>query len=149
MEINRKLDCQLLIQMIGRTRDKQMAPYASQPDGPLKRAGGYIYVHIYVCVCIHIFLHTMCMRAPDVSSCSQPSPPYPSRALSSPCFHPVPTPSPPRIQPIYLICMLAGTCQKRHVLKIDERWRYQCVQNSLASRTTSKLINCQSCLQSD
>ena len=33
--------------MIRRTWDKQMATYSSQPDGPLKGAGGYIYIYIY------------------------------------------------------------------------------------------------------
>ena len=41
-----KLDCQLVIEMIGRTWDRQIATYASQPGGPgpLKGAGGYIYI---------------------------------------------------------------------------------------------------------
>ena len=39
--MNGKLDCQLVIQMIGRTWDKQMETYASQPDGLLKEAGGF------------------------------------------------------------------------------------------------------------
>ena len=38
--MNGKLDCQLVIEMIGRTWDRQFAQYASQPDGPLKGAGG-------------------------------------------------------------------------------------------------------------
>ncbi len=29
-----KLDCQLVIEMIGRTWDRQIATYSSQPDGP-------------------------------------------------------------------------------------------------------------------
>ena len=37
-----KLDCQLVIEMIERTWDKQFATYTSQPDGPLKGAGGYL-----------------------------------------------------------------------------------------------------------
>ena len=40
--MNGKLDCQLVIQMIGRTWDRQIATYASQLDCPLKVAGGYI-----------------------------------------------------------------------------------------------------------
>jgi len=39
-----KLDCQLVIEMIGRTWDRQFAQNSSQPDGPLKGAGGYIPV---------------------------------------------------------------------------------------------------------
>ena len=39
--MNGKLDCQLVIEMIGRTWDRQFAQYASQPHGPLKGAGGY------------------------------------------------------------------------------------------------------------
>jgi len=36
-----KLDCQLVIEMIGRTWDRRFAQYPSQPDGPLKGAGGF------------------------------------------------------------------------------------------------------------
>jgi len=43
-----KLDCQLVIEMIGRTWDRQFATYPSQPDGPLKGAGGYIHIYIYI-----------------------------------------------------------------------------------------------------
>ena len=53
-----KLDCQLVIEMIGGTWDRRFAQYASQPDGPLKGAGGYIicvYIHVYVHLIIHIF----------------------------------------------------------------------------------------------
>ena len=32
--------------MIGRIWDRQIATYASQPDGPLKGAGGYIYMYM-------------------------------------------------------------------------------------------------------
>ena len=44
---NGKLDCQLVIEMIGRTWDRQFAPKPSQLDGPLKGAGGYGHVAIY------------------------------------------------------------------------------------------------------
>ena len=45
--------------MIGRTWDKQMETYASQPDGLLKEAGGYLYVYIWIkrkslCICISL-----------------------------------------------------------------------------------------------
>ena len=44
-----RLDCQLVIEMIGGTLDSQIAQYASQPDGPLKGlADIYIYIYIYV-----------------------------------------------------------------------------------------------------
>ena len=39
---NGTLDCQLVIEMIGGTWNRRFAQYASQPDGPLKGAGGYI-----------------------------------------------------------------------------------------------------------
>ena len=58
--MNGKLDCQLVIQMIGRTWDKQIATYSSQPDGPLKGAGGYTYICIYVYMYIHIHTHVLC-----------------------------------------------------------------------------------------
>jgi len=35
-----KLDCQLVIEMIGGTWDRQFAQNSPQPDGPLKGAGG-------------------------------------------------------------------------------------------------------------
>ena len=38
--------------MIGRTWDKQIATYPSQPDGPLKRAGGYVYIYMYIYIYI-------------------------------------------------------------------------------------------------
>ena len=44
MEMKGKLDCQLVISMIGRTWDRQIATYASQPGGPLKGAGGFVSV---------------------------------------------------------------------------------------------------------
>ena len=47
--MNGKLDFQLVISMIGRTWDKQIATYPSQPDGPSKegRAGTYTYAYTY------------------------------------------------------------------------------------------------------
>ena len=53
--MNGKLDCQLVIEMIGRTWNLQLAKYASQPDGPLKGAGGYIYIYIYIFIYIYIY----------------------------------------------------------------------------------------------
>ena len=34
--------------MIGRTWDRQMATYPSQLDGPLKGAGGYLFIYIHI-----------------------------------------------------------------------------------------------------
>jgi len=42
-----KLDCQLVIEMIGRTWGRRFAQYSSQPDGLLKGAGGFVYIHVY------------------------------------------------------------------------------------------------------
>ena len=56
--MNGKLDCQLVIEMIRITWDKQMATYPSQPDGPPKGgpADSYIiYIHM---MNIHKFLYT-------------------------------------------------------------------------------------------
>ena len=39
--MNGKLDCQLVIEMIGGTWDKQMATYPPQPGGP---AGAGVYI---------------------------------------------------------------------------------------------------------
>ena len=36
--------------MIGRTWDRQIVQYSSQPGGPLKGAGGYIYIYILIYV---------------------------------------------------------------------------------------------------
>ena len=47
-----KLDCQLVIEMIGETWDCQFAQYPSQPDGPLKGAGGYICIPIDLAVIV-------------------------------------------------------------------------------------------------
>ena len=52
--MNGKLDCQLVIQMIGRTWDRQFATYSSQPDGPSKEGPAdihyiYIYISTYFC----------------------------------------------------------------------------------------------------
>ena len=64
--MNGKLDSQLVIQMIGGTWVRQIATYSSQPDGPLKGAGGYYHISLYIyidiekvfqilsCVTIHI-----------------------------------------------------------------------------------------------
>ena len=57
-----KLDCQLVIEMIGRTWDRQFATYASQPDGPLKGAGGYIDMGIYVHIWIYMDISTGCAQ---------------------------------------------------------------------------------------
>ena len=54
MEMSGKLDCQLVIEMIERTWDRQFATYSSQPDGPLKGAGGYIYIYIYIYIYVYI-----------------------------------------------------------------------------------------------
>ena len=42
-----KLDSQLVIQMIGRTWDRQIATYASQPDGPPKGGPADICISTY------------------------------------------------------------------------------------------------------
>ena len=55
--MNGKLDCQLVIEMIGRTWDKQIATYPSQPDGLLKEAGGYIYIYIEMYIYIYIYIY--------------------------------------------------------------------------------------------
>jgi hypothetical protein len=38
----------LVIEIIGRTWDRQFAQNPSQPDGPLKGAGGYIHILLNV-----------------------------------------------------------------------------------------------------
>ena len=47
--------------------DRRIATYSSQPDGPLKGAGGYIYVYVYIymysercikIIYIYIYSHT-------------------------------------------------------------------------------------------
>jgi len=59
-----QLDCQLVIEMIVGTWDRQFAQYASQPDGPLKGAGRYpfiaIYIYIYIYIGIYSHLWTSC-----------------------------------------------------------------------------------------
>ena len=60
-EVTGKLDCQLVIEMIGRTWDRQFAQYASQPRGPYR--GRWIYIErererertIYVYIYIYIY----------------------------------------------------------------------------------------------
>ena len=55
---NGKLDCQLVIEMIGRTWDRRFAQYSSQPGGPLKGAGRYLYLYIYIYMYILYFFIT-------------------------------------------------------------------------------------------
>ena len=59
-----KLDCQLVIEMIGRTWDRQFAQYSPQPDGPLKGAGGYIYIYIYIYIYVYTKIFTQGLRVP-------------------------------------------------------------------------------------
>ena len=63
--MNGKLDCQLVIEMIGGTWDRQFAQYAPQPDGPLKGAGGYIYIYIYMYIYIYVCMY-MYIRQPTL-----------------------------------------------------------------------------------
>ena len=37
--------------------DRQIATYASQPDGPLKGAGGYVCIYIYTYICVHVNIY--------------------------------------------------------------------------------------------
>ena len=57
--MNGKLDCQLVIEMIGRIWDRQIATYSSQPDGPPE--GGpadiHIYIYMYIYICVYIQTH--------------------------------------------------------------------------------------------
>ena len=48
MQMHGKHNCQLVIQVIKKTWDRQMETNSSQPDGLLKEAGGYIYIYIYI-----------------------------------------------------------------------------------------------------
>ena len=94
------LDCQLVIEMIGRTWDRRFAQYPSQPDGPLKGAGGYIYIYmswmpramqcrVVPCWCRTQYLSCRALvvssHARDSSCCVVPWPIVPCLCHAVPC----------------------------------------------------------------
>ena len=54
--MNGKLDRQLVISIIGRTWDKQIATYPSQLDGPPKGGPADIYIYMYIYIYIRLLL---------------------------------------------------------------------------------------------